>query len=149
MRSLIPFWYATRQYENTITVFTLIPRCACSVSVPTKRSDGRSSRVSSIVAYWYRATCFGTPCGPWRTTMRQVRADLQSQGLGSYDEFGVFFITVPGGIDRESDWMDFDVWQGSHLPVANRASGTLARSLGRRSYRARHHSGRSCRGQDC
>lgn len=66
--------------------------------------------MSKIVAYWYRATCFGSPCGPWRTTRWEVRDDLEAQGLGSHDERGTFFVTVPGGIQSHGEWMDFEEW---------------------------------------
>lgn len=66
--------------------------------------------MSKIVAYWYRATCFGSACGPWRATRREVRDDLEAQGLGSHDERGTFFVTVPGGIQSHGEWMDFEEW---------------------------------------
>lgn len=100
--------------------------------------------MSSIVAHWYRAMCFGEACGPWRTSLREVRADLEERKLGSYDEFGQFYITVPGGIDRESDWMDYDVWLKAHLPPISRASERPARLRAQQSCRARRHSVRSC-----
>jgi hypothetical protein len=40
--------------------------------------------------------------------MIHAREDLMAQGLGSFDEWGTFFITVPGGLDRQSDWMPYD-----------------------------------------
>lgn len=64
-----------------------------------------------VLAYWYRATCFGDPCGPWRTSTRDVRNDLEHQGLGSRDEHGTFYVTVPGGIQRHGVWMDYDEWE--------------------------------------
>ena len=100
------------------------------------------------MAHWYRATCFGVACGPWRTSLREVRADLVGQGLGSYDETGQFYVTVPGGIDRESDWMDYAVWQASHCRPVNPASATPARSRGRQLYKVRHHSAKSSDGRD-
>lgn len=57
---------------------------------------------------WYRATCFGRPIGPWRKSGRHAREDLIAQGLGSYDEYGCFFVTVPGGMDRQSEWMLYE-----------------------------------------
>lgn len=60
-----------------------------------------------IVVYWYRAMCFGKPIGPWRQGLRAARADLVSANLGSYEPDG-FFITVPGSLDCQSEWMDFD-----------------------------------------
>lgn len=81
--------------------------------------------------------------------MREVCADLEGQGLGSYDEYGAFYITVPGGIDRESDWMDYEVWQRSHLPASSRASERPARSRGQLSCTAHRHSARLSRGPGC
>jgi hypothetical protein len=39
-----------------------------------------------------------------------VRDDLEAQGLGSHDERGTFFVTVPGGIQSHGEWMDFEEW---------------------------------------
>ena len=64
-----------------------------------------------IYAHWYRATCFGQPIGPWRDCIRDVRRDLIRQRLGSYDEWGNFFVTVPGGIRRVSQWVDYTEWK--------------------------------------
>lgn len=47
---------------------------------------------------WYRALCFSEPVGPWRRCKRQMRRDLMDRGLGSYDEWGTFFVTVPGNV---------------------------------------------------
>ena len=66
-----------------------------------------------IKASCYRATCFGRPIGPWRDRVRDVRRDLIQQKLGSYDEWGTFYVTVPGGIQRVDEWMDFAEWQAS------------------------------------
>lgn len=60
---------------------------------------------------WYRATCFGEPCGLWRDTRREVYRDLEAQKLGSYDEWMTFYVTVPGGIEVAAEWMDYDVWE--------------------------------------
>lgn len=61
-----------------------------------------------MVQVWYRATSFGVPCGPWRDNLRDVREDLEADGLGSHDEYGQFYITVPGGIIRRSAWVEFE-----------------------------------------
>lgn len=58
-----------------------------------------------VVVRWCRAMCFDKPCGPWRFGVSGARRDLVSEGLGSYDEDGLFFITVPGGIQERSEWM--------------------------------------------
>lgn len=47
----------------------------------------------------YRATSFGKPAGPWRSNRDDMRKDLIAQNLGSYDDWGTFFITVPGGFE--------------------------------------------------
>lgn len=47
----------------------------------------------------FRAVSFGRPIGPWRTCKEKVRQDLIDKDLGSYDEWGVFFISVPGDIE--------------------------------------------------
>ncbi len=62
---------------------------------------------------YYRATSFGQPVGIWRDSLRQAREDLISLGLGSYDEWGWFFVTVPGGFETDSVWMDFDEWSAN------------------------------------
>lgn len=60
-----------------------------------------------IVVHWYRAMCFGRPIGPWRLGIKAARADLISAKLGSYEPDG-FFITVPGALECQSEWMDFE-----------------------------------------
>lgn len=57
---------------------------------------------------WYRARCFDRPVGPWRATTGEVTQDLIENGLGSFDECGCFFVTVPGSIERIGEWMDFE-----------------------------------------
>jgi hypothetical protein len=64
--------------------------------------------VNRKVIEWCRATSFGVPVGPWRFGRRDARRDLMAEGLGSYDEDGCFFITVPGGLDVRQEWMAFD-----------------------------------------
>lgn len=60
------------------------------------------------VKHWFRATCFNEPCGPWRESKRALYQDLEAQGLGSYDERGTFWVTVPGGYETESAWVPFE-----------------------------------------
>ncbi len=55
----------------------------------------------------YRAVCFGQPIGPWRTRLRFAQDDLAAEGLGSRDDGGRFYITVPGGLQQSSYWRDF------------------------------------------
>ncbi len=47
----------------------------------------------------YRAVSFGRPVGPWRDDRKKVRQDLIDHDLGSYDEWGGFWISVPGDIE--------------------------------------------------
>ena len=54
--------------------------------------------------HWWRATSFGAPIGPWRDQLDDVFEDLAAQGLGCADEAGTFFVTVPGGYERRSEW---------------------------------------------
>ncbi|MDF2494540.1 MAG: hypothetical protein K0S66_1474 [Sphingomonas sp.] len=61
-----------------------------------------------VVVKWYRALCFGKPCGPWRFGAQAACRDLIAQDLGSYDEEGTFFITVPGGLESRSEWMTLE-----------------------------------------
>lgn len=65
----------------------------------------------SVLVRYYRATSFGEPVGIWRDSLRQAREDLISLGLGSYDEWGWFFVTVPGDLDTDSAWMPFGEWK--------------------------------------
>ncbi|RSX45472.1 hypothetical protein DAH72_01140 [Sphingomonas koreensis] len=46
-----------------------------------------------------RALCFGRPVGPWRRCPRQARDDLVGLRLGEYDEYGRFFVIVPGDLE--------------------------------------------------
>jgi hypothetical protein len=52
-----------------------------------------------------RVVVFRRPQGPWRRSLRQAHADAIELGLGSYDEDGTFFITVPADIE----WADAQV----------------------------------------
>jgi hypothetical protein len=53
---------------------------------------------------WYRAVCFGKPVGPWRADRAFAREDLMERGLGSYDEWGKFWITVPGDMEVRHEY---------------------------------------------
>jgi len=55
---------------------------------------------------WFQALCLGKPIAPWRREKEKARKDLITHGLGSYDEWGKFFITVPGDLARKSVWVD-------------------------------------------
>ncbi len=48
----------------------------------------------------YRALCLGKPIGPWRDDREKMRQDLMQRDLGSYDEWGSFYVSVPGDIDK-------------------------------------------------
>lgn len=47
----------------------------------------------------YRAVSFGRPVGPWRSDRAKACLDLLERDLGSYDEWGFFWITVPGDVE--------------------------------------------------
>ncbi len=84
---------------------------------------------SKLVRY-YRATSFGKPVGIWRDSLRLVREDLIALGLGSYDEWGWFFVTVPGGVETDSVWMAYDEWKaGSHARRTPDNSANHGKSL--------------------
>jgi hypothetical protein len=56
----------------------------------------------------YRVVEFGQPKAPWRTTRQKALQDAVELGLGSYDEWGQFYITIPAEIEagdapREGD----------------------------------------------
>lgn len=47
----------------------------------------------------YRVTVFGRPRGPWRQQRKQAQRDAIELGMGEYDEWGRFFVTVPADIE--------------------------------------------------
>jgi hypothetical protein len=47
----------------------------------------------------YRVVCFGKPKGPWRLERFQAQQDAVEEKLGSFDEWGQFWTTVPGEIE--------------------------------------------------
>ena len=51
------------------------------------------------MSLFYRVCSFGKPRGPWRPTKRQAQQDAIELGLGEYDEWGKFFVSVPGDIE--------------------------------------------------
>lgn len=55
---------------------------------------------------WYRALCFGKPIAPWRNTKEKARRDLEAKDLGSFDDWGKFWITVPGDLETKQVWVD-------------------------------------------
>ena len=48
----------------------------------------------------YRVTVFGKPKGPWRRVRQQAQNDAMQLGLGHVDEWGKFFVSVPGEIEE-------------------------------------------------
>lgn len=56
-----------------------------------------------LTEYWYRAMCFGRAIGPWRKDKAKARADLLNAKLGSFDELGDFYCTVPGNLQIRID----------------------------------------------
>ena len=46
----------------------------------------------------WRVLSFGREASPWRADLEQTRRDAAYLGLGSYDERGVWYTTVPGDI---------------------------------------------------
>lgn len=54
---------------------------------------------------WYRALCFGKPIAPWRDSRDQARRDLLARDLGSFDEWGFFWVTVPGEMQIKREWV--------------------------------------------
>lgn len=71
--------------------------------------------MSTTVAV-YRISMFGRSMGPWRADIKQARRDAIEHGLGSYDEWGRFYLTVPGEIEVER--------------VAQQTIGTYLRAYG-------------------
>ena len=52
----------------------------------------------------YRVVVFGKPRGPWRRELTQACRDAIELELGSYDEWGQFYITVPAEIEIRERW---------------------------------------------
>lgn len=48
----------------------------------------------------YRVRVFGKPQGPWRRVKHQAHQDALELGIGAYDEWGKFFVSVPGEIEE-------------------------------------------------
>lgn len=48
----------------------------------------------------YRVRVFGEPKAPWRRAKKQAQQDALDLGLGSFDEWGKFFVSVPGEIEE-------------------------------------------------
>ena len=57
---------------------------------------------------WYQALCFGKPIAPWRKSLERARKDLIAHDLGCADEWGKFYITVPGDLRRKEMWVKMD-----------------------------------------
>jgi hypothetical protein len=48
----------------------------------------------------FRVRVFGKPQGPWRRVRKQAQQDAIELGIGTYDEWGKFFVSVPGEIEE-------------------------------------------------
>jgi len=64
--------------------------------------------VGFIKASWFRGICCGEPIGPWRLRRREAEQDLAAEKLGSYDEWGTFYVGVLGSVQIFQAWMDYD-----------------------------------------
>jgi hypothetical protein len=51
------------------------------------------------MALYYRVCSFGKPQAPWRSSRKKAQQDAVALGLGEYDEWGKFYISVPGDIE--------------------------------------------------
>lgn len=49
---------------------------------------------------FYRVRFCGRPKGPWRPVRQQAERDAIELGLGEYDEWGKFFVSVPAEIEE-------------------------------------------------
>lgn len=76
----------------------------CSSFIVT---GGRITLLKQAVC-WHQATNFGRAAAPWRETIDEVRRDLIELGLGSFEDAGRFYITVPGGIRRQWGIVEID-----------------------------------------
>jgi hypothetical protein len=47
----------------------------------------------------FRVVVFGTPRAPWRPTRIEAQRDAIEMDLGSFDEWGQFYVTVPADIE--------------------------------------------------
>lgn len=54
----------------------------------------------------FQALCFGEPIEPWRRSRARAQEDLVAHNLGSYDEWGRFYMTVPGDLRRKDAWVE-------------------------------------------
>ncbi|TVV75573.1 hypothetical protein FOY91_06850 [Sphingomonas solaris] len=70
----------------------------CSVFVLIRRGKGSEPVATGVDEY--RVVVFGQPRGPWRPTRTQAHRDAIELDLGSYDEKGQFYVTVPGDIEH-------------------------------------------------
>jgi len=48
----------------------------------------------------FRVRVFGRPKGPWRRVRQQAQQDAVQLGIGQFDEWGKFFVSVPGEIEE-------------------------------------------------
>lgn len=67
------------------------------IDVPFMFHNGRNESEGGM-RLTYQAMCFDRPVGPWRANMQRARQDLIALDLATRDEWGRFFIIVPGDI---------------------------------------------------
>lgn len=65
--------------------------------------------LTAVRKCYFRATAFGEALAPWRESKQQVARDLIENDLGSYDEYGRFFVTVPGHVETRYNWVTVDI----------------------------------------
>jgi hypothetical protein len=76
------------------------PLNECSMFVLIAMSLGSESRMFVSVSA-YRAVVFDRAIGPWRLRLSVARQDAISEGMGVYDEQGLYFDIVPGSIETK------------------------------------------------
>lgn len=53
---------------------------------------------------FYRITAFGKPLGPWRASEKRAESDAAGLELGSYDEWGKFFVDAGAEIESAHEY---------------------------------------------
>ena len=76
----------------------------CSLSVPIDLDS--ESEAAMYREARFQALCFGKPIAPARKTRSKAQDDLIAHDLGSFDEWGKFFVTVPGDLHRTEVWVE-------------------------------------------
>lgn len=63
----------------------------------------------------YRVRMFGQPKAPWRRVKRLAEQDALDLGLGSFDEWGKFFVSAPAEIEEVHErFVNEGVGAGQH-----------------------------------